>query len=85
MPIIPGLKVLRSQTQLRSIPKTFHVDLPNDLVDEVVKNPQHVEAIGKNWAQKQAQELLDAGYKNLHFYIMNDTQTVIEIVRTFQK
>ena len=42
VPIIPGIKILTSKRQLSSIPKNFYVDLPDELVDEVNLNPQHI-------------------------------------------
>jgi methylenetetrahydrofolate reductase (NADPH) len=84
VPIIPGIKILNSQRQLSSIPKNFHVDLPEELVDEVQANPNHVAEIGINWAIKQSQDLLDKGVKHLHFYIMNDTKAVIEVLNALK-
>ena len=37
VPIIPGLKPLSTRKQLNLIPHRFHVDLPDDLIKEVVK------------------------------------------------
>lgn len=84
VPIVPGLKVFRSLAQLKSIPKTFHVDLPDQVVDEVMKNPDFVRQIGENWATKQVQGLIDNGHNNIHFYIMNDVKVVTDIVKAFR-
>ncbi len=83
VPIVPGLKVLRTVPQLRSIPKTFHVDLPNELVDEVLEKPDHVEKIGIEWSKKQVEDLLKNGYNNIHYYIMNDAKIVTDIVKAY--
>lgn len=85
VPIIPGLKVLRSEAQLRSIPKNFYIDLPLPLVEEVQKNPSHAAEIGKAWCQKQVQELLQFGVPAVHFYVLNDVNTVVDIVKGFKK
>src|SRR5215831_5614273 len=37
VPIVPGLKPLTSKKQLSVIPRTFHVDIPTDLSNEVMK------------------------------------------------
>ena len=42
---VPGLKLLKSTKQLTTIPKNFYVDLPDQLVDEVMENPEHVKEI----------------------------------------
>lgn len=84
VPIIPGLKVLRSENQLKSIPKTFHVDLPEPLVDEIHASPKHAGEIGLNWSQKQVEELLQKGFNNIHYYVLNDAPLVDKVVRHFQ-
>ncbi|MBX3021231.1 MAG: methylenetetrahydrofolate reductase [Bdellovibrionales bacterium] len=82
VPIIPGIKVLRSLSQLRSIPRTFHIDLPDALVDEVMETPEHVQTIGRRWAENQVKALLDKGFNNIHFYVMQDANMVSQIVQT---
>jgi methylenetetrahydrofolate reductase (NADPH) len=83
VPIIPGLKVLRNLGQLKSLPRTFHIDLPSELVDEVMANPQHVEEIGVRWTQRQVEELLNLGFLNIHFYVLNDASLVAQIIKGF--
>jgi len=84
VPIIPGLKVLRSLNQLKSVPKTFHVDLPDPLVDEIMASPEHCAEIGQRWAQKQAHDLLNNGHNNLHFYVMQDAHLVAKIIESIK-
>lgn len=82
-PIIPGLKVLKNLQQLKSIPKHFHVDFPNEFVEEITNNPDHIEEIGVRWATQQCEGLLKFGVPSLHFYVMNDTSLVKKIVEKF--
>jgi methylenetetrahydrofolate reductase (NADPH) len=84
IPIIPGLKVLRSVPQLKSIPKNFYIDLPDALVDEVTASPEHVAEIGQRWARKQSEELLAAGVPGVHYYVLNDVHAVCDIVKSFK-
>jgi methylenetetrahydrofolate reductase (NADPH) len=84
VPIIPGLKVLRSTAQLKNIPKNFYIDLPETLVEEVQKNPQHVAEVGQRWAEKQIAELIDKKVPAVHLYILSDAQPVANIVRKFR-
>lgn len=83
VPIIPGLKILKSAKQLQTVPKNFYIDLPDELVGSVLESPEHAREIGKQWAIKQSEELLQKGAPSLHFYIMNDTDTVIEVMKKF--
>lgn len=80
VPIIPGIKVLNQLSQLKNIPRNFHVDLPDELVDEIRENPSYIKEIGFEWAYKQCVELLSRGIKNLHFYIMNDASVITRII-----
>ena len=81
VPIIPGLKILDRKRQLTSLPKHFHVTLPEPLVDEVLESPQHIGEIGRRWALAQCEELLDRGTECIHFYVMNDAQPVIDVIK----
>ena len=80
VPIIPGLKVLSRREQLSSLPKNFHISLPDELVDEIQGSPQHAPEIGVRWALRQSEELLNWGVKCIHFYVMNDAGAVIRVV-----
>lgn len=84
VPIIPGLKVLKSASQLKSIPKNFFIDLPEELVEEIEANPQHAVEIGKKWCHRQAEELINAKVPSVHFYVLNDVHTVVDIVKSFK-
>ncbi|PIS10339.1 MAG: methylenetetrahydrofolate reductase [NAD(P)H] [Bdellovibrio sp. CG10_big_fil_rev_8_21_14_0_10_47_8] len=84
VPIIPGLKVLRSVQQLKSIPKNFYVDIPEPLSDEILKNPTHAAEIGKRWALDQVEELFANKVPCAHFYVMNDASLVVDIVKKFK-
>lgn len=84
VPIIPGLKVLRSMAQLKNIPKNFYIDLPEALIEEVQKSPQHVGEIGQRWAEKQIAELIDKKAPAIHLYVLNDAHTIANIVRKFR-
>ncbi len=83
VPIVPGLKVLRSVEQLKSIPKNFFVDIPEALSEEILKNPQHAKEVGKKWAIQQVEGLLAAKVPVCHFYVMNDSQLVVDVVKKF--
>jgi methylenetetrahydrofolate reductase (NADPH) len=80
VPIIPGLKILTSEKQLSSIPRTFYVEIPAELAEEVMSNPQHVVDIGVEWAAKQTQELLDRGVPSAHFYVMQSAGAIKKLM-----
>jgi methylenetetrahydrofolate reductase (NADPH) len=81
VPVIPGLKILTSVKQLTSIPRTFFVDIPPELSDEVLAaKPEHVVDIGVEWARKQTQELLDRGVPSAHFYVMQSAAAIKKLM-----
>ena len=51
VPIIPGLKPVYSKKQLSMLPKTFHIDIPNELANEILKcrTDEDVEKVGEEW------------------------------------
>ena len=81
VPIIPGLKILSSSRHLASLSKNFHITIPEELDDQVREDPKHVKEIGVRWAIKQAEELLNDSVKCIHFYIMNDAESVIKVIK----
>lgn len=77
VPIIPGLKIITSANQLKSIPSHFHVDIPPDLTNEIVEaDGKHVLEIGVDWAYRQVSELLNKNVPALHFYIMQNSTPI---------
>ena len=85
VPIIPGIKILGSEKQLKSIPKNFYVNIPTALSDEVDENTDHAKEIGINWCVNQCEELLNNGVKNIHFYIMSGATGVTEVLKKISK
>jgi len=81
VPIIPGLKPLSTKSQLVSIPKTFSVDMPEELVKEVLKckDNKEVRQVGVEWAVHQSKELIKAGVPVLHFYTMGKSDNIRKI------
>ena len=81
VPIIPGIKLLTSQKQLTSIPKTFHCDIPPALSAEVLAaEPEHVRDIGIEWALDQTRDLLENGLPSVHFYVMGNSNVVNKLL-----
>ena len=81
VPIIPGLKPLATLKQLNMIPHRFHVDLPQDLIDAVVKAKDNlaISEIGVEWCIQQSKELKEHGVPFLHYYSMGKSKNVKKI------
>lgn len=85
VPIIPGIKILGSVKQLKSIPKNFYVNIPTELSDDIYENPDHAKEIGISWCTKQCEQLLNNGIKNIHFYIMSGAKGVTEVLKKIDR
>jgi methylenetetrahydrofolate reductase (NADPH) len=83
VPIIPGLKPLTTKKQLSVLPRTFHVDLPNDLINEVMKckTDTDVELVGGEWLLQQSRELKAAGVPVLHYYTLGKAKLIYKVVK----
>ena len=87
MPLIPGLKILTSKRHLSMIPSVFHVDLPEELTERIMKadTKEKVIDVGVDWAFKQTLDLLDKGAPLVHFYIMQNTAPFIKLMEKLKK
>jgi methylenetetrahydrofolate reductase (NADPH) len=74
VPIIPGLKPITSSKQLISLPKIFHIDLPEELSEAVqkCKSEKEVREVGIEHMIAQCKELMKVGAPVLHFYTMSN-------------
>ena len=85
IPIIPGLKPMSTNKQLTLLPQRFHLNIPNPLVDEVLKckTNEQIRQVGVEWAIQQTKELIEFGAPCIHFYTMGKSDNVQKIVGAF--
>src|SRR5215831_1722570 len=83
VPIIPGLKPITSKKQLSVIPRTFHVDIPTDLANEVMKckTDADCEKVGTEWLIQQCKELKEFGVPVLHYYTLGKSKLICDVVK----
>jgi methylenetetrahydrofolate reductase (NADPH) len=83
VPIIPGLKPISTKKQLTVIPRTFHVDIPEQLSTEILKckNDSEVEIVGTEWLLQQSRELKAAGVPVLHYYTLGKPHMIVNVVK----
>ena len=85
IPIIPGIKILDKPRQIDILPKIFDIKLPDELRNEAVENIEHIQEVGTRWAIKQSEELINAGVPIIHYYLMNDTSCMLNILNHLHK
>lgn len=83
VPIIPGIKPLYNKKQLTMLPKTFNIDLPDDLSNEVLKckTDEEVEQVGTEWLLHQSKDLKKNGVPVLHYYTLGKPHIVANVVK----
>lgn len=86
VPIIPGLKILTRESHLRSLPRTFHTNIPEALSAQVQEaGPELAAEVGIEWAIRQSEELMSADVPGIHFYIMSTARHVRKVVEALRK
>jgi len=72
VPIIPGIKPVSTVRQLERIPRTFFVNLPDNLVKGIseARTPKEAFARGTDFVADLAKEILEAGAPGLHLFTM---------------
>jgi methylenetetrahydrofolate reductase (NADPH) len=83
VPVLPGLKPVTSKRQLTMIPSIFNVDLPTDLVTELLKSKSDADSdrIGEDWLVEQVRGLIAAKVPVVHFYTLGKPQVVYNVMK----
>ena len=83
VPVIPGLKPISSQRQIDLLPRSFHIDIPQELVNTLNKCKTAGDAYqaGVEWAIQQSRDLLAHGAPAIHYYTMAKPDNVCQIVQ----
>jgi methylenetetrahydrofolate reductase (NADPH) len=85
VPIIPGLKPLVGRKQIQSIPSSFHVNIPSELVGviEDARTREQAFAGGVRFMARLVEQLLEYGVPGIHVFTMGQghaTRALLEAV-----
>jgi methylenetetrahydrofolate reductase (NADPH) len=83
VPIIPGLKPIKTLNHITFLPKFFSIDFPEELSKDLLKckTNEEVEALGIEWGIQQSKELKEAGVPCIHYYTMSNSSMVRAIAK----
>lgn len=83
VPIIPGLKPIKSLNHISFLPKFFHIDFPEALSKELLKckTDKEVEQVGIEWGIAQSKELYERNVPCIHYYTMSNSTQVKTIAK----
>jgi methylenetetrahydrofolate reductase (NADPH) len=83
VPIIPGIKPISALNDIKLLPQTFHIDIPNDLFSAVknCKNDCDAREAGIEWAITQSKDLIKMGAPGIHYYTLGRSDNISRIVK----
>lgn len=83
IPIIPGIKPFAKLSQITVVPKTFHLDLPQELASEAAKctTDEQAKALGIEWCENQCRDLIAHGVPSIHFYTVSAVESIREVAK----
>lgn len=84
IPIVPGLMPIRSAKQARRFCQHIPAELEAAL-DAAGDDPEKTCQVGTDWTYRQISELMDAGVKAFHLYIMNRSGMAVDVIRRLRE
>ncbi|MBU4267546.1 MAG: methylenetetrahydrofolate reductase [Acidobacteria bacterium] len=84
VPIIPGLKPLVSKKQITTIPSSFHVNIPAELVASIeeARSREQEFANGVRFLARLAEQLIDYGVPGIHVFSMGQGRAAKAFLET---
>jgi methylenetetrahydrofolate reductase (NADPH) len=78
VPIIPGIKPIKTLAHTTVLPKLFHIDFPEALSKELLKckSNEEVKRVGIEWGIQQSKELKAMNVPGIHYYTMSNSDEV---------
>jgi methylenetetrahydrofolate reductase (NADPH) len=87
VPVIPGIKPVTNARQLVTIPREFHVDLPDELVSRITSaaSPADAARAGVEFTTRLCRDLLKLDVPGLHFYTMGRGRATAEVLKAINE
>lgn len=80
LPIVAGIMPVRSVKQLEKMTSVARIEVPKKLIEQFEKFPNDTKKIGTEFAIHQCQDLIDNHVNGLHFFTLNHSDQVSEIL-----
>lgn len=79
-PIIAGIMPVRSLKQIEKMTSMARITVPKKFVQKLEKFPNDTKQIGTEFAIEQCQNLIENGVTSLHFFTLNHSDQISEIL-----
>jgi methylenetetrahydrofolate reductase (NADPH) len=83
IPIIPGIIPILNYKSIKRMAELNGHELPDALnknIEKIADKPEELEKYGIEYATRQAQDLIDNGVRGIHFYCMNRSMPIQQIL-----
>ncbi len=80
VPIVAGIMPVRSFKQIQKMTSMAKVTIPAKLIQQLEKFPEEALKIGTEFAINQCENLMENGVNSLHFFTLNHSDQVSEIL-----
>lgn len=84
VPLVPGLMPIRSAKQARRFCEHIPEELDRSL-EAAGEDREKIHEVGIEWTTRQIRELMDAGFRAFHLYIMNRSGMATEVFRRLRE
>ena len=83
VPVIAGIKPVSALNDIKMLPQTFHIDVPDELVKAIQKclSDNDAREVGIEWATMQSKELIKEGIPGIHYYTLGRSDNIARIVK----
>jgi len=85
LPIIAGIMPIRSIEQIKKMTGMARISLPKKLTDLLEKYPEDIKKAGLDYVTEQCLELVNNNVDGLHFYTLNHSDIVSQILDNIMK
>ena len=86
VPLVPGILPITNLNQIQRIASLCGSKIPTALATRLAErdDPLWQLAVGVEHAQRQIRQLIDQGVPGLHFYVLNQSQAMLELFEVFR-
>jgi len=83
VPIVPGIKPIRTKRELELLPQIFNIDIPEELANQIekAKDNKAVNQIGVEWTTAQSKGLIKFGVPAVHYYTIGKSENIQKIAK----
>ncbi len=83
IPILPGIMMIKSFSGIEKMSRKIGVEVPSEISEIIEKklSVKEEKIFAEEYARKQCERLIKNGFKNLHFYTLNESDNVINVAK----